>query len=176
MSREICLFLNEFQAAQAEESHLLAAAVAAAAAARTRAAHLIASIQSSLAGSLGPSCLPWDSFKVCSKSHILLLTESRLGNLKRNIQSLRKQGSWFTLKWKKNPKEGGKKSGETQQRARETKNQYEDFRRGKEGGMDQNHYTCDRENINFIYSETLFLKELLAHERGGGGNKVNYVS
>lgn len=60
--------------------------------------------------------------------------------------------------------------------ARETKNKYEDFRPGSKGGMDQNHYIYDHVNVIFLYSETLFLKQLLAHERGGGGNKVNYVS
>lgn len=59
--------------------------------------------------------------------------------------------------------------------ARET-NRHEVFRQGREGRMDQNHYTYDDVNVTFPYSETLFLKELLAHERGGGGNKVNYVS
>lgn len=56
--------------------------------------------------------------------------------MKRNIRSLRKQSSSFPLKRKKNPKEGGKKPGETQQRAREAKNEYEDFRtreRGRNG-------------------------------------------
>lgn len=44
MHREICLFLNGFQAGQAEESHLLTAE---AVAAGTRAAHLLAHIRSS---------------------------------------------------------------------------------------------------------------------------------
>lgn len=42
--------------------------------------------------------------------------------------------------------------------------------------MDQNHYTCDDANVTFICSETLLSKELLVHERGEGGNKVNYIS
>lgn len=60
--------------------------------------------------------------------------------------------------------------------ARETKNGHEDLQQGREGGMHQNHYTYDHVNATFFYSETLFWKELLAPERGGGGNKVNYVS
>lgn len=45
-----------------------------------------------------------------------------------------------------------------------------------EGGMNQNHNTCDHGNVIFICSETLFSKELLVHKRDGGGNKVNYIS
>lgn len=71
MRREICLFLNGFQAGQAEKSHLLLAA----AAAGTGAAHLLARMGSSLCWLPRPSCLPWDSFQMCSESHILLLTE-----------------------------------------------------------------------------------------------------
>lgn len=45
--------------------------------------------------------------------------------------------------------------------------------RGKNGSEP---LPCGYINVTFIYSETLFSKELLVHERGGGGNKVNYIS
>lgn len=54
---------------------------------------------------------------------------------------------------------------------------HEDLRQGEEGGMHQKHYPCGHIHVTtFIYSETLFSKELLVHERGRGGNKVNYIS
>lgn len=50
-----------------------------------------------------------------------------------------------------------------------------DRSQGEDSGMGQNHYTCEHINGTSIYSETLFSKELLAHERGDSGNKVNYT-
>lgn len=88
MHREICLFLNGFQAGQPR-------AICSQQRQRQEPGRHTCSHASALpfAGGLGPSRQPWDSFKVCSKSHILLFIESRLGSLRRNIQSPRKQSS-----------------------------------------------------------------------------------
>lgn len=57
-------------------------------------------------------------------------------------------------------------------------------KRNQEGSMEAprkrkeliNHYTCVHLNVTCIHSATSFLKEPLAHERGGSGNKANYIS
>lgn len=49
--------------------------------------------------------------------------------------------------------------------SRETKNEYGDFRQA-EGGLDQNHYTCDHINVIFIYSETFPFKRTFCSMNG----------
>lgn len=166
MSREICLSLNRSQAGWAEESHPPAAPTAA------RAAYsLICPV--SICVVAQPRCTPWDFFEIHGKSHTPLLTETRL-------ESMRRNSHWGNKADDSHSSRKGTQRREQRNQVRQSrdgsKRNQEWSMKALEGGMNQNHNTCDHGNVIFICSETLFSKELLVHKRGGGGNKVNYIS
>lgn len=99
------------------------------------------------------------------KSQILLLTYSRLESWRVNSHWVNQAADSHKVDQRREERNQVRQSREQRWDQEKPRMKHEDFRQA-EGGLDQNHYTCDHINVIFIYSETFLSKELSVPWKG----------
>lgn len=105
------------------------------------------------------------------KSQILLLTYSRLESWRVNSHWVNQAADSHKVDQRREERNQVRQSREQRWDQEKPRMKHEDFRQA-EGGLDQNHYTCDMImtcdtiNVIFIYSETFLSKELSVPWKG----------
>lgn len=93
------------------------------------------------------------------KSQILLLTYSRLESWRVISHWVNQAADSHKANQRREERNQVRQSREQRWDQEKPRMKHGDFRQA-EGGLDQNHYTCDHINVIFIYSETFLSKEL----------------